>query len=73
MRQIKLFKNEHSFKIGDIVKLKNPILKSDIGKKYIITDFMDGFEDEIVFCRLLNNNLKEIINISSIIDDLEKI
>ncbi len=79
MKQTKMFEKKHNFKKGDIVKLKNPTLKSDIGKKYIITNFMDGFEDEIVFCRLLNGNshyqflIKNIINIATTIDDIEKV
>ncbi len=85
MKQTELFKKEkkiydekYNLRIGDIIKLRNPILRSDIGKKYIITDFMEGFEDKIIFCRLLNGNthyqfLKEYISLAIIIEDIEKV
>lgn len=79
MKQTRLIEKEHNYKIGDIVTLKNPILPSDIGNKYIIVEFMDSFENEIVFCRLINGNAhyqflkKNIISTSSLIEDIEKV
>ncbi len=57
MKQTRLDEKEIDFEIGDIVKLKNPILKSDIGKLFRVVNFYDSenFGKELVFCRLITN------------------